>query len=259
MKLVIDAHTASFYFPWSVFRFVGKYVMKRALVVLVSNQKVAELASTHYHVRPQILEDRIPNFKDGRIEAGQERGTGTIKRKNDAKLEEFKIAVIASFAPDEPIAEIMEAAVSLPEIKFHITGPKERARNLLTGKGRLDNVIFSGMSDSRTYVSLLQEMDCIMVLTKRDGTLLAGATEALALEKPLITSKWGPLQNYYSLGTVHIDNSPQQIRDAISKVRAQKTALGEEMRILRLQRSQEWERKFQEFIVLLNISTAKQQ
>ena len=72
--------------------------MKRALVVLVSNQKVAELASTQYHVpRPQILEDRIPNFKDGRIEVGQERGTGTIKRKNDGKFEEFKIAVIALF------------------------------------------------------------------------------------------------------------------------------------------------------------------
>ena len=119
--------------------------------------------------------------------------------------------------------------------------------------GRIpSNVTLTGMKDTSSYVSLLKEMDCLMVLTKRDKTLLAGAMEAMALEKPLITSKWPPLLRYYNTGTVHVDNSPEEITAAIKKVREHKNELTRQMSALKIQRMAEWEQKLTEFSEILN-------
>ena len=62
IKIIIDAHSASFVKPWSHFRCLDKRLMKRAIVTLVSNRELSELVSANYDIRPVILEDRIPNF-----------------------------------------------------------------------------------------------------------------------------------------------------------------------------------------------------
>jgi len=112
---------------------------------------------------------------------------------------EFKVAVICSFSIDEPLEEILDAAAALPNVLFYITGDKSRAdKRILSTKQK--NVRFTGFLDQGKYVSTLKDVDAIVVLTKRDRTMLAGAYEALALQKPLITSNWGALSDTFVEG-----------------------------------------------------------
>ena len=244
IKIIIDAHSASFVKPWSHFRCLDKRLMKRAIVTLVSNRELSELVSANYDIRPVILEDRIPNFSQSRTR------TNEFNKRSPENKNTFRITIVASFAPDEPIDEILDASRQMPEIEFYITGPNNMTR-LPTGRIP-SNVTLTGMKDTSSYVSLLKEMDCLMVLTKRDKTLLAGAMEAMALEKPLITSKWPPLLRYYNTGTVHVDNSPEEITAAIKKVREHKNELTRQMSALKIQRMAEWEQKLTEFSEILN-------
>jgi hypothetical protein len=94
------------------------------------------------------------------------------------------IAVVSSFASDEPIQEIIEAArILVDTTTFYITGDNSRisARKLLKWKGPTNNVIFTEFLDCAEYMSFLEKVNVVMVLTKRDYTMLSGAQEALAL------------------------------------------------------------------------------
>jgi glycosyltransferase involved in cell wall biosynthesis len=167
------------------------------------------------------------------------------------KNKEFKVAVICSFSDDEPLEEILDAAAALPNVLFYITGDKSRADKRILDKRNQKNVIFTGYLDHRKYVSVLRDADSIVVLTKRDRTMLAGAYEALALQKPLITSNWGALKRYFCRGTIHVDNSPRQIEAAVRIVQKKKDHLGKELYQLKLEKTEEWEKKFSAFKKLL--------
>jgi glycosyltransferase involved in cell wall biosynthesis len=80
----------------------------------------------------------------------------------------------------------MEAARALADTTtFYITGDNSRisARKLLKWKRSANNIIFTGFLDRTEYINLLEKVDAVLVLTKRDNTMLSGAHEALALEK----------------------------------------------------------------------------
>jgi hypothetical protein len=77
--------------------------------------------------------------------------------------------------------------------------------------------------------------------------MLSGAHEALALEKPLITSDWPPLRKYFSAGTAYVNNSVKGIVNAVKYVQLEKDQMKEEMRVLKERKLDEWERKVSAF------------
>ena len=173
-----------------------------------------------------MLEDPIPDFTDILL---------STKKQGGYRIEQkaiFNVAVISSFAYDEPLREVFEAASELPNVYFYITGDKKNAdKNLLIKK--LDNVIMTGFLDYNCYVDLLQKVDVIMDLTTENTSLVAGAYEAAALEKPLITSNWIPLKRYFNKGTIYINNSTEEIKRAIMFAMTRKEELSEGMRELK--------------------------
>jgi glycosyltransferase involved in cell wall biosynthesis len=108
-------------------------------------------------------------------------------------------------------------------------------------------VIFTGFMEYGNYLRLLEDSDGIMVLTSRNRTMLSGAYEALALGKPLITSNWDPLKQYFNKGTIHIDNTSKQIKEAVNLIQRNKEKLAKDMGQLKIERNNEWEQKFAEF------------
>jgi ribosomal protein L20 len=82
--------------------------------------------------------------------------------------------------------------------------------------------------------------------------MVAGGYEAVALEQPLITSNWNPLKRYFCKGTIHVDNSPEDIIKAIRLAQDEKEELREQMRQLKIERINEYENKIIEFTKLLN-------
>jgi len=63
-----------------------------------------------------------------------------------------------------------------------------------------------------------------------------GAYEAVAVERPLVTSDWGILRETFSRGTVHVRNDAGAIAAGIRRALAERDPLVAEMRVLRRER-----------------------
>ena len=148
----------------------------------------------------------------------------------------FHVVVINTFSQDEPLAEIIEAAKLVPDACFHVTGSPRHSRN--RWRGTLPtNVRFTGWLSDEAYAALLRASNVIVCLTTHDHTMQRGGYEAMAIEKPLVTSDWPLLRETFSLGTLHVDNSPAAIAAAVNRARIEGSKLTEEMRRLRRERA----------------------
>jgi hypothetical protein len=100
-------------------------------------------------------------------------------------------------------------------------------------------VVFTDFLPNEDYFRLLRSSHAVMSLTTRDHTLQCGACEALSLERPIITSNWPLLQEYFCRGTVHVDNTPAGIRQGIESLRRDYSRYEAEVTELRQMRREE--------------------
>jgi glycosyltransferase involved in cell wall biosynthesis len=260
-EIVIDMHTAAFDKPWSYLKSLNNWIMKRTYVIIVSNSELKEQdVPPDYRQKTIVLEDMIPNFqttKEMKYDSTEIRtkraksqhglGQGQDERYNETSC---KIAVICSFSSDEPLEEVLNAASSLPGITFYLTHNTLRAKKQLVEK-KTDNVIFTGFLEYNDYLSLLAEVDAIIVLTNRDKTMLCGAYETVALQKPLITSNFEPLKRYFYKGAIFVDNSENEIQKAIETVIRRSKELTTDIGDLKEEKRKEWNQKFSNFHSML--------
>jgi len=152
----------------------------------------------------------------------------------------FCIAAVCSFDADEPVAEIMQAAHALPEVRFYVTGNMKKApRTVLDNKP--DNVAFTGFLNNDDYAGLLRSASAVLVLTTNDFTMQRGGSEAITVKRPLITSDFAVLRRIFYKGTVHCDNTPEGIVQAIRGVMKEYDRYRREIAELRAERHVRWE------------------
>ena len=164
--------------------------------------------------------------------------------------EQFSVTVVNTFAPDEPLEAVLQAAAGLPEVRFSITGKRSRANPELLRQAPA-NVTFTDFLPDEAYYQLLRSSHGVMSLTTRDHTLQCGACEALSLERPIITSDWPLLRDYFSRGTVHVDNTPAGIRQGIESLKQDYRRYEVEVVELRQMRRQEWQQRSAELAELI--------
>jgi len=233
IKILIDVHTGAITKPWS--KNFSRIVMRRASVTIVINKEQQDYLIQNYQVNPVVLEDPIPDLTDMLLSKEHERYI--LKQKAV-----FNVAVISSFAYDEPLQAVFDAASKLPDVNFYVTGDRKNAdKTLFIIKP--ENIIITGFLTYGTYIDLLQKVDVIMDLTTENTSIVAGAYEAVALEQPLITSNWPPLRRYFNKGTIFTDNSAEGIRKAIIVAMTKKDELSTGMHQLKIERTKEWEDK----------------
>ena len=243
--ILIDAHTGAISRPWS--RNISRMVMKHASANIVINKEQQTYLVQNYQISPIVLEDPIPDFTDI---------MESLKKKGGYELVQkaiFNVAVISSFAYDEPLHVVFDAALQLPEVYFYVTGDVKNADKKLLGKTP-NNVVLTGFLDYSIYVDLLQKVDVIMDLTTDSTSVVAGAFEAVALEQPLITSNWIPLKRYFNKGTIYIDNTANDIRQAIMMCMTKKDELSKEMHQLKMEKIREWNDKISNLRNFLRIN-----
>jgi hypothetical protein len=78
-----------------------------------------------------------------------------------------------------------------------------------------------------------------------------GAFEAVALGKPLITSNWPILQDYFSLGTVHVPNTVEGLVKGIQRAQTEQESLKHGIVALEKQLTLEWELAYQQLRQLM--------
>ena len=104
-----------------------------------------------------------------------------------------------------------------------------------------ENVVLTDFLPNDMYAALVKESDVIVCLTKNNNTMQCGGFEALEAQKPLITSNWKVLKDYFSKGTIHINNTSQELVEALKKIRDNLTIYSKEIQTLRNEKRKEWE------------------
>lgn len=222
-RYIVDAHSAAFQqWFWTRPRRLWAWTLQRAVVTLVTNAHFAAQVQQHGG-QALIVRDIPTHFCVGSYPV---RGA-------------FKIAVVNTFSPDEPLPEILRAAAALPDIQFYVTGKRKHAPAEVFRQTPF-NVQFTDFLPDASYYGLLANADAVMCLTTRDHTMQRGACEALSLGRPIITSDWSLLRDYFSRGTVHVANTAAEIQRGVVEMRAQHARYAAEIRALQAAQQQEW-------------------
>jgi glycosyltransferase involved in cell wall biosynthesis len=234
-KYVIDSHTGALLAPWWKWSLpIHAFLSRKAIATIVTNEHLKALVDS-WRARSFIVGDVPTVFPRG--ESYPVNGP-------------FNIAVINSFSPDEPLEEALEAASTLPEVTFYVTGNPLRAKKSLFER-KPDNVTFTGFLPDDQYFGLLQAVQAVMTLTTDNYTMQRGACEAVWSGKPIITSDWPILREYFHKGTIHVGNCARDIREAVIRMQKERANLESEIQSLQRERRQEWQQTSAELIRLI--------
>lgn len=224
-KYVLHYHSAAFASIWDWALPLQRFLARNAATNIVTNQHWAEVIqgwNAHAIVMTDPFLD-LPQGKPFSMKPG------------------FNLAFVSTFAPDEPVEAVLQAAALLPEVNFYITGDTRKLPADYLSRAP-SNVTFTGFLDPyHEYPGLLHAADAIMVLTTRDHTLQLGGCEAVAVGKPLITSDWPYLREVFSQGTVFVNDTAESIRDGIVNLQQRYVYLAQEIIALREASRHEWD------------------
>lgn len=110
---------------------------------------------------------------------------------------ERRVVALCGWGDDEPLDELAASAEGRPWRLF-ITGRPRRA--LRTPP----NVELTGFLSDEAYLELIASADAVVVLTTRENTLLSGAWEAIALDRPLVLSDTEALRKTFGEGPYYV-------------------------------------------------------
>ncbi len=226
VRYVIDSHSGLFNKPqWKWSLPIMKYVYRASLFSIVTNESHRKLTEG-WGTRVEVL---------GALSMGDE----PVERFD--RPAEPCIAVIGTFAEDEPMEEIIEASRNLPEVRFFITGALKNAPRRMV-KSAPANVTFTDFIPRSRYVGLVQAMDAAMILVKNDNVMQRGAYEAMSWGIPIITSDWGVLRENFYRGAAFVDNTPGDIVRAVREVLGNLDHYKSEIAELRRERQESWDK-----------------
>jgi glycosyltransferase involved in cell wall biosynthesis len=221
--IVIDAHSDAFERSiWTRPRWILRAVARAATATIVTND--------HWATRVRgwrataITVPSVPTT----FEAGE----------SPPLTSGHNVAVVNTWAADEPLDEVLDAAELLPTVSFHVTGRDDRVATL--HRDLPANVHFTGFLSEDRYHGLLCAVDAVVCLTERDHTMQNGACEALSHGTPVVTSDWSVLREYFDAGTAHVDNTAAGIAAGVQHVLDDLPGHRHGIRQLRERRQGEW-------------------
>jgi len=123
----------------------------------------------------------------------------------------------ASFAPDEPLKEVIAAIkVFNIDVKLYVTGNWKRTPEIK--KYESDRVVFTGFLPRAEFNSLLANATAIVTGTKREYTALMSGWEAVAYSKPLVVTITRTLKDVFGDYAIFYNyRNSQSIAAAINK------------------------------------------
>jgi glycosyltransferase involved in cell wall biosynthesis len=229
-SFVVDAHSGAFQAPyWARPQWLYRFLARQAVLTIVTNEHFEGLVKS-WGAEAFILRD-IPTSFDR---------ANSYPMKNG-----FNVAVVNTFSPDEPLNEVLQAAARLDDVHFYITGKVSKANPEIMAQASV-NVHFTDFLPDDQYYALLSTSNAIMCLTTRDHTMQRGACEALSLGKPIITSDWPILREYFRKGAVHVPNNEDGIRQGVEEIKNHYALYQAGIQELQVSQRREWESKLEE-------------
>jgi hypothetical protein len=195
-----DSHSGAFNDPrWTRFSRVNNWVMRHCAGVIVTNRPLAAIVRS-CGGRPFVL-NLVASRPRARRLGGQPR-----------------ILAPLSYAFDEPVAELLEAAALAPDIHLTITG---RAPAWVEQTAP-ENCTFTGWLARSDYEALLSEASGVICLTTREMTMQMCAFEALEYGIPMLASGTDALRDYLGNGGVVFadDHEPGTLAAGLQRLRS---------------------------------------
>lgn len=229
-RYIMDTHSPALYsrrWGWSLA--FQQYLARRACLNIVDQARFKKMF-TEFGARTVILE-RPPSsvFLPA-----------PIKR---PPKKPFEITVVNTFAPDEPLKPIYQAARKLPDVRFYVLGDKRFAP-----RGTFDNVpenvFFTGYLLGNEYWQCIMSSNAVICLTTYPYSLLAGAQDGMLAGTPLILSRQPALTDYFTKGTVFVDNAPESIVEGIQQITHKEQELRREISELLEEKRLLWEKNY---------------
>lgn len=206
----IDAHTGAFIGPpWERFAFISRFFSQRASITLVTNehlQEMLEAGGGRAFIVPDVPTELEPPYETDLPDG-------------------FNAVFVGSWAYDEPLDMVVEAAMRLPLMHFHFTGkPKGPGAELV--HSRPSNIHLPGFLSREDYLAIVAAADVVIALTTRDHTMQRSAYEAIYLGTPVVVSDWPVLRENFAEGGVLTENTADGLVAALQEARQR----GEELR-----------------------------
>ncbi|HEY7125719.1 MAG TPA: hypothetical protein VH540_17315 [Ktedonobacterales bacterium] len=240
-RYIIDTHTGGLVggkWAWSIP--LHRWLSRHALATLVTLASLRERllgASSGQGIRILIVGDPPVEWDNPGVVSTPLPG-------------ERQVVVIATYASDEPIGELLTAARQLPDVSFAITGDARRLPATVRTKCP-QNVRLTGWLSDAAYSEIIRGANVVVALTTRDHTLLCGAWEALYAGQPLITSDWPVLRMTFPEGAVFTGATSKEMLAAIQLALAQEDHLRAAMQTLAAEKRQAWALAIAELRALL--------
>jgi glycosyltransferase involved in cell wall biosynthesis len=151
----------------------------------------------------------------------------------------LSVLVVGRLAADEPVAEVIEAAATLPEVDFAITG--DRAAFPAALRERIPrNVTLIGFLDPERYRAAVTQADAVLTLTTEPTSVMRAACEAVYARRPVVISDW-PIGRELFRHAVHATNSAPSIADAIASLEANYEQIAASVDEARGEQLERWE------------------
>jgi glycosyltransferase involved in cell wall biosynthesis len=237
-RFIIDSHTDALQASWWKWTLpLHRFLDRRAITTIVTNDELCQKIQK-WGACGLTIEDPPAEF--------------TITSPKILPADSLNAVLISTASYDEPIEELLKSALDLPNVNIYITGDFKRSlcyRGLTQNPPR--NVQFTGYLPEDSYFSLLKAADVVLCLTTEDNTFLSGSMEALWLGKPLITSDWPVLGRYFNKGTILVDNSTEQLRQALILISRDLDVFRAEMQSLQEERRRDWWQKIDGLLGLI--------
>jgi glycosyltransferase involved in cell wall biosynthesis len=179
-----------------------------------------------------ILPDKIPE----------------IKIDQEPQQHETYCVFVCSYAIDEPLREVIEAAQLLEgTIKVYCTGriPAEQA-NLVDQPYK--NIHFTGFLNTIAYNKLISHADCILALTSEEGCLQCAGYEALSVGTPLVVSDTTALKAYFHDSAIYVKHQAQDISNGVRLALRNSSSMQLNTQQLKSLRTQEYRLAMQKLI-----------
>jgi glycosyltransferase involved in cell wall biosynthesis len=151
------------------------------------------------------------------------------------------VVVIGKFAVDEPVEEIVSAAIAFDNVHFYFTGPMERASKRIDIRKLPKNITLTGFLPREEFIGLVKAADVALVLVTTENTMQMGAWEAMSCETPVILSDWELLRLTFPKGVIFVRNTKQSIHEGISRFFTDKEALTKDIIQLKAEKRRLWD------------------
>jgi len=231
-KLIVDAHNEAvqpFIHDTKAVRAVARWLHQRADLTIVTNDSLADIVRAAGG-KTLVLHDRLPVTKAA-LPA--------------TPTKPLHIAVICTYEPDEPLAEVVRAAGMLEqEARFHLTGNFRKLDPALRNRAPA-NVRFTGFLIDADYWKLLRDCDVVLDLSTMNNCLVCGAYEGLATGRPLILTDTSVARQLFTGPTVFTGNSAPEIAGAVFQCINEYRALSAAVDPARRTLSALWEQRAQ--------------